>query len=137
MWGFSTTIDPEFAVMARETKMEEKRRLRFVEGGYEIYKGFFPDLDDDILRMTVPYRFVEESWLLHGVEVFGDACDLSLEEDGLESFFDEEFREKAKYLYRVGYGPHNVDSMNQASCLLSLFLNWANSARAMFHDKLK
>ena len=81
-----------------------------------------------------PYHFIEESPLIQGVNVPGDAADLSLDEFWRDEFQSDSWRELIKTgekqeLPPVSYTPHNIDTKDQAFCLLSLWLNWANTAK--------
>lgn len=132
-YGFSTSIDNEFAILARNTPMIEHSRKVLHEEGEEIVKGF--NLKG---ICSTPYFFVEDSWLLRYAEVPGDSTDLGI--DNLGDFTDrwgsysdfiDKMKNKKESLGIARYVSHNVDSFKQASALLALWLNWANTASAV------
>lgn len=129
-WGFSTELNPDFARKARETKLTKEFNDRMQNNGKNIIKLFFNiENTEDIYS---PYNFMENSFLLHYVQVPGDACDLGLSHICQEDFFKndwERLKEQDLYPNYVTYSPHNVDSKEQAYCLLSLWLHWANGAK--------
>ena len=61
----------------------------------------------------------------------GDACDLGIEGTELDSLMREGFDSLIKYKQLIEYQPHNVDNTKQAYALLSLWLNWVDSAFAI------
>ena len=139
-WGFSALLDRKFAVKLREIELDQRNCDRLNQEGCEIITGY--GLND--MGVVTPYGFVNDSWLVHGIEVPGDSCDLSLKCMDRESFFETGF-EKEKELIKiqqednsgllsVRYDPHNVDNMKQAFCLASLFTHWANQANIVFNS---
>lgn len=135
--GFTASLDSDFAVLARKTAMNEHTQKRFRAEGNEIVKRF---KIKGIFGVNAPYSFIEGSWLLQYAQVPGDACDLGL--DDAENFigewqshlrFVEEMKERGESFPAVNYVPHNVDSHQQASALLALWLNWANTASAVLN----
>lgn len=132
-YGFTTTLDGDFAVAARKTPMEDKRLEIFQKDGSEIIKR---SKLKGIGYSGNPYVFIENSMLLHYVQVPGNACDLGLH--WFEEFVEDRWPNHSKLIDElkrrgdspapVRYIPHNVDSFQQASALLALWLNWANSS---------
>ncbi len=123
-------LDYRFAVKARETEMPERILNNFLKSGKNIIQKF--GLNQ--LGIVTPYHFVKKSWLLHFCAVPGDACDLGLSNNSQTDFLEyfdtikeEPFPENA----RVSYSPHNVDTKDQAFCLLNLWLHWANNAKLL------
>lgn len=129
-WGFRVQIDADAAFSAREKPVSLDFIERFQKMGREIVraygvKGMFSQN---------PYSFIESSALILGVSVPGDAADLSLDEFCNEDFQGEGWKEireigKTHPLAPFDYMPHNVDTKDQAFCLLALWLNWANAIR--------
>ena len=133
-YGFSTSIDNDFAVLARRTPMKEHSLNYLQQEGRRIVKGF--DLKG--ICGETPYVFVDDRWLLRFAQVPGDATDLGI--DNLSAFTDrwenysavmDKMKEQGESLGIVNYVPHNVDSFSQAAALLALWLNWANTANAI------
>jgi hypothetical protein len=132
-WGFNTYLDTKVALALRDIPIKADMAERLQVGGREIISGFKLD---KLGKIKHPYVFVEDSCLLRGVQVPGDACDLSLGESETRDYvsdFDSHRKFMAEYLERKGeiapvhYTPHNIDNQQQASALLSLWLNWANT----------
>lgn len=135
-WGFAINFDRVFALRLRNKKLNGLAEILRV-GGIEIIKGFgFSE------EVNNPYLFLEKSALIQGVVVPGNSTDLSLDESSKRTFFDDYFSytkmiaqlktvNPVKELCPVRYVPHNVDSKEQAYCLLSLFFNWANIVRVL------
>jgi hypothetical protein len=139
-WGFSAYLDRDFAVKLRETSMNERNYNRLNKEAREIVTKY--DLDK-MGEIANPYGFVEGSWLLWGIQVPGNSCDLSLDCDDRESFLENNFekekdnikiqkKNKSK-LIALDYIPHNIDNMEQAFCMSSLFTNWANQVNLCFN----
>ena|SRR3989344_7519343 len=79
------------------------------------------------LDINIPYFFVDnkndKSCLLQGCIVPGNACDLGID---IDCFFEESLNNfKVPLIFR----PHNVDSVNQAYSLLSVWLNWIENVK--------
>ena len=125
----SADLDYEFALKARETDMPEKVYEGFIKQGREIIKLF--GLKN--MGNVIPYNFLKGSWLLHYCTVPGDACDLGLEHFSHEHFLRsaDEIRKEGGLERSVSYSPHNVDMKEQAFCLLSLWVKWANTAKLL------
>jgi hypothetical protein len=92
-----------------------------------IAKGTLHRLFGKDRMIRPPYHFVDDTCLLHFVQVPGDACDLGIDGSELSEFK----REKDSWKNAINYTPHNVDSHMQAYALLSLFLTWAHIAEAV------
>ncbi len=135
-FGFSVGLDPNFAKKAFEKEISEEIYKRFDKMGKSIialsgFKGKFTQ---------PPYKFVENQKgnltnLLRWCDVPGDACDLGIDGSELSNLMTREFDDLIKYKSMIEYGPHNVDSPQQAYALLSLWLNWSNHALAICNDK--
>lgn len=131
-WGFNVELDSDFARRLREHKMDEWREERFRKEALEIIKRYKLNGLFDIPR---PYKFMEGSWLLHFVIVPGNAYALGLGQMCQEDFFENGWKtakDTGLYPNYVAYDPHNVDTMNQVVCLLSLWVHWANTANTLF-----
>jgi hypothetical protein len=119
--SFSVYLDGGFAKRAFETKLPEQGRKNLDLMGREILRSLFGK--DRMLRP--PYNLVDDTCLLHFVQVPGDACDL-----GIDGFVLSNLKERQDW-DRVEYSPHNVDSHTQAYALASLFLKWAHLVEAL------
>ena len=133
IWNVFMRLDSDFAKKARNTPLDEKVHKRLQEMGQLLIGGFFNTKEDDLIRPA--YSFMENSLLLHYTQVPGDACDLGLDYTCQNDFFNEgwEKLKKGELLSRisVNYTPHNVDTSTQAFCLMSLWLQWANTAKVI------
>ncbi len=128
-YGFCTSLDPDFAILARSTRMEKGILERLQRKGEEVTGKYFSTGDKR------PYKLIEDSFLLHFVDVPGNACSLSLSLDCMETLLSrEEWRDNAPNF--VEYIPHNIDSLPQAQCLLALWLHWANTANLLLNKEL-
>ena len=130
-WGFAVDLDPYFAIKLRGMNISPERTNRFQSEGREIIKLH---RIKGMVHEKNPHHFIEESPLIQGVNVPGDAADLSLDEFWRDEFQSDSWRELIKTgekqeLPPVSYTPHNIDTKDQAFCLLSLWLNWANTAK--------
>jgi hypothetical protein len=122
-------LDYEFAMKAREKEMDAKTRSGFKRFGRELIQKYSLARNPEFLT---PYHFVEGSWFLHFCEVPGNACDLGLSTQFQHDFISnwERIKSEKNLTGRiVSYSPHNVDTKEQAFCLASLWLYWANNAR--------
>lgn len=132
-WGFDVCFDIKTALTLRDIPIKTDLAERLQQGGREIISGFGLD---KFQKIRLPYSFVEDSCLLRGVNVPGDACDLGLAESEINDYVSnfqsykksitEHINEGGKVI-PIRYTPHNVDTQLQASALLSLWLNWANT----------
>jgi len=133
-WGFNSELDPEFAAKARDTRIPEEVENNLQQHAGKIIQGFgLAELGE----IKNPYHFMEESYLLHFVTVPGDACELGLGSFCQDDFFEDGWRrlkEAGITPEGVIYVPHNVDSKDQAFCLQTLWLHWANGARSILED---
>jgi hypothetical protein len=130
-YGFSVGLKPEFAKRFYEREIKGKEEKRISKIGEELVEGIFSVKKD--LFFERPYHFVENqegnsTLLLNWCNVPGNACDLGIEGTDLsrhkgENFGDEDFL--------IEYGPHNIDSLQQASGLLALWLRWTEIAYAI------
>jgi len=125
-YNFSAEIDPSLAEKAFKNSPKEGFIKNFQEGGKKLISKYF---DLKIENLLGPYNFIEkqdgkESFLLRGICVPGDACDLSI--DGTEYGRIIEKPDQIKHLYHLQYVPHNVDNHTQAFALLALWTEWAN-----------
>jgi hypothetical protein len=129
-WGFNVQIDPYIAFSAREKIVPPDFVERFQKYGREIVKLY----GVKGMNSQSPYSFIEKSALILGVSVPGDAADLSLDEGCREDFQEQGWKEireigKTQPIAPFSYTPHNVDTKDQAFCLLALWLNWANTVK--------
>jgi hypothetical protein len=136
-WGFCFELNTEVAIKLRDEKINYSIVDNFQETGRSIIKGFGLE---EFGIINNPYHFIEDSALIQGVNVPGNACDLSLDDYAMDNFM-ESFESYKSFILEnkktrledirkvaVSYVPHNVDTPLQASGLLSLLLNWANWA---------
>ena len=132
-WEFEIGLDPKIAIRARRKVIDDKFREEAQEQARKIILGF------NIVRFKLnslgeiqnPYSFIEDSLLLRGIKVPGNACDLSLSESSRDDFceFWEDTQQNSDEITRLRYTPHNIDNPMQAACLISLFTYLANTAR--------
>jgi hypothetical protein len=133
-WGINARLDSEFAFKARDTEMSEVAYEMIQERGRTIIERFGLS---GYTSTSHPYRFVEGSWLLHYAETPGNACGLGLDHPTNSSVFGmwEKLKEEGEFPRAIGYDSHNVDSMIQSHSLISLFVNWADVAKAVLSSK--
>lgn len=122
-WGFGVELDTAFAKKLRRVSLDESFYEHLEKIGNSLIKDILPS--SLVEKRWKPYSFVEGSSLLHYVKVPGNACDLCLEHFCQNDFFENNLDS----IHRVNYTPHNIDSKDQAFALLSLWINWANSAQ--------
>lgn len=127
-FGFSIGLDPKFAKRFYERKMSQDQLENLNKFGKKIVRNIFDYKDDSMI--DVPYNFFrneneKQTLLLQWCIVPGNACDLGIE--GME--FDEvkKFRDGRM----VKYTPHNVDTLQQASGLFTIWNEWVISAYAL------
>jgi hypothetical protein len=131
-YGFHTYLDSDLAIKARREIMKPQAYDQFKTEGTKIVQSFFSQK-----YKGMPYGFAEDSWLVRGMFVPGDACDLSFNESALENFLGsgwEKVNSGKNNPIWLDYSPHNVDSIKQAQCLRELFLNWANITNICLND---
>jgi hypothetical protein len=134
MFSIGADLDYKFALKARSTEMPKGFQERFNEIGNNITDKFF---DAKRFGREIPYHFAKESWLLQYCTVPGNACDFGLEHGAQYNFLDnfERIREQNPLVgFPISYSPHNVDTKDQALCLLDLWLEWANLTKSFFID---
>jgi len=122
-FGFIVYLDKELAKGAFDRTLPEKSPM--MEIGREIIKNY--GFSDAELKFFEPYLFARNennniSCLVQSFNVPGNACGLDADWqqiDDLKKRYD-----RGNF---IGYYPHNVDYAQQASALLSLFTQWANT----------
>ncbi len=123
-FGFSAHLERELAKISLQKKLPQHGFDNFqtIGRGIIIDCGLAPREGSSIIT---PYHFVpaqdEPSFLLHFIDVPGNACNLTIDSRQIESLRGEEYHNW------VEYHPHNVDSHRQAYALFSLFAYWANT----------
>lgn len=136
-WGFVTQLDASFAIRARENERAERTEKRLQSQGRELIKLYGLEKLGSVQN---PYSFIKNSLLIRGVNVPGDAADLSLDDYGIEVFGSREEWKELKEMTKIqpmppfDYVPHNIDTKDQAFCALSLWLNWANTTNVLSRD---
>ena len=130
-WGFNAELDLEAALKFKDQKINSQFIDSFQEEARQIIRGFKLE---DLGEVKNPYRFFEGSFLLHHIQVPGNACDLGVSEISKETLYTK--LDKSNYqFFPLEYTPHNVDNLFQASALVSLFLHWANMGEDLFIRK--
>ena len=133
-FGFSVFLDRDIARKAFETELPEDCNLNDI--GRQILVDCMRfssyELDESFIRE--PYHFLKNddgklTSLLHWVGVPGDACDLGIDHEEIEDLKINDYKGW------VEYHPHNVDTLSQASFLLSLFIYWANTMNMVLDDE--
>ena len=125
-YNFSIGLKPDFALKAYNKELPDNAFKKLNEIGITILK----DLGFSSL-MRQPYMFLENdkgkfTSLLRWCDVPGDACGLSLEGSQINYLKNEKLSHRM-----IEYNSHNIDSMLQAYSLLSLWLQWADTAFAV------
>lgn len=133
--GFGVDLDPSFAIKAREEKMGKKLYDNLQKVAVIITTNFGLDNYFGNPIKLRPYHFIEDSLLLQFVDIPSNSCNLGMY-GGKNELLDNWERTKKegyfKYLpIRVNYIPHNVDTRDQNSCLLSLWIHWANTVKSI------
>lgn len=134
-FGLEVEVDLDFANRARELKMDERTLQRFQEQGLTTINRFFRLNEDSRVRPT--FKFVDDSWLLHYVDVPGNACGLGLDREGRDFFYGRSTQIHSLRSDNARYESFNVDTVIQASCLLSLITYWANQANAKIYPSFQ
>ncbi|MEK6820518.1 MAG: hypothetical protein AABX71_02285 [Nanoarchaeota archaeon] len=108
--------------------------IELPQAGFENLTRRGKEVIERVMRMKCyePYRFLRKddgknSALLQHCEVPGQAC--AIEIDGMDL---PGLTRENPYENYIDYNPHNIDSHSQAFCLLSLWLEWANSIDVLF-----
>lgn len=123
--SFNIHLDSEFARKAFQTELPEHIYEELDGQGKEIIKkinpkGFMP---------TPIYDFYTKekglSSLLCFTKTIGDACELGLD----AGEFDDLIKKSSGPT--IAYSYHNIDSLRQKVTLLSLFLNWVDTAELL------
>lgn len=127
-WGFNAELDLGAALKFKGEKLNAKFLPSFQEEARQIISEF--NLDN-LGIVEHPYRFVEDSFLLHSIKVPGNGCDLGLSENSKQTL-SSRIEENDYVFFPLKYTPHNVDNLFQASALVSLFLHWANLGNDLF-----
>lgn len=127
-FGFSTSLDIKLAKKAYQTKITPKIEENLQKMAKLIIIDSGLAGQDEMIRK--PYSFVRRednlSTLLHFCTVPGNVCDLGLDINRIS-----ELKEDSDWKNWISYDPHNIDSLNQAYALLSVWLYWAETAQAI------
>tara|TARA_Y100000310_G_scaffold27990_1_gene26611 strand:+ start:4894 stop:5367 length:474 start_codon:yes stop_codon:yes gene_type:complete len=133
-WGFSIGLDSEFAKRFYEREITDEEFENINLHGKNLVKNIFNS--KEISFIDTPYHFLrnddeKSTFLLQWCSVIGNACDLGI--DGRDLGKIKKWDE-----YTMGglieYGPHNVDSLQQASALFTIWNEWVKIAYALTHD---
>ena len=123
--SFNIHVDSDFVRKAFQTELPENVYDELNEQG------------EDIMRMMKyekipgeePYSFYNNqngrSLLIAHARAPGDACELGLDGDEFEHLMKGNFEPTIAYSY------HNIDSLQQKVTLLSLFVNWVDTAELL------
>ena len=118
-WGFSIELDYDFAKECYKYQIEPDWKKRLDEKCHENVVAA-QGKDYPLFRHD-HYNFWDETLLMTNCSVFGNACGLDMEYNN----FDDVKRDHPRREYsRVGYHPHNVDTIWQAVALLICFTTW-------------
>lgn len=127
-WGFSIGLKASFAKKCITKKITQENVDNMTKMGKQLVLLSF---NEDV-GIRDPHHFFDDgkeyNMLLKWVTVPGNACDLGnagVTEKQIMEMKDDQLLE---------YHPHNVDTMRQATMLLSLFLQWYGFAYAMTSD---
>jgi hypothetical protein len=115
---FGIFLDREFALKAKQNTIGEKVQNRLQEiANNNIKRMFFRQL------IGPPYSFLNDSMLITSCQVPGDNnCSLLIDRSQIDSL--ENVSDKSE----LHYYTHNVDDINQAYGLVSLFTRWCEYA---------
>jgi len=123
-WGISATISQPFAdAIAKQKRTDRVEDILEGDAKIVLEQAKFPGFKH-FSRNGRIYHFFDNTCLVRGMCVPGNACDLALDESGLRGL--EHFREKGQMPADLSYMQHNVDSFGQAVMLDVLFRNWTN-----------
>ena len=133
-YGFSIGLDPKFAKKFYEREITDEEYEVFDKKGRAIIKNIFDEKDDSMIDS--PYRFLRNghenpTLLLKFCRVAWGACELGV--DGMKLNGIKRWEEYTMSGL-IEYGPHNVDTLEQASGLLTLWNEWAINAFALTSD---
>jgi hypothetical protein len=132
--GFCISLQAEFARQLALTELPEGHKLNAL--GIEYLKAAFGRFEDRPLQLQPkwgkseprperlydpPFRFWEDSLLVSHINVPGNACGLDIDHKWNACPMDTS---DVHWYQGVVWQPHNVDSVRQAHCLLSLWLLW-------------
>ncbi len=127
-YGFSIGLKASFAKRCINFKMKKENVDRMNEIGQSALSRVFPPKS-----FNPPFNFMDINdgyvMMLGFVQVTGNACDIGVAGISCEDIIrmdDDRF---------VEYHPHNVDSVQQAYMLLSLWLEWYSMAFSLVMDK--
>lgn len=128
-FGFSTSLDIELAKKAYQTRIKEEVHDNIQKMAKLIIIDSGLAGQDETIRK--PYSFIrgEDNHLtnlLHFCTVPGNSCDLGLDINGIS-----ELKKESDLKTFISYDPHNIDSINQAYALLSIWIYWAERAHTI------
>ncbi len=135
-WNFAIDLDLDFAKRARERHLDLDFYDYLNKQGNDIINNFEGLKAEPGNR---PYKFFRNSFLLLFIDGLGDSSNLGLETGYINYFSQKEWKTKKLENFsfhdircssdKVIYTPHNVETSENAQCLLNLWLNWANSTK--------
>lgn len=123
--GFGVYLDPAFALAAKSKPLGEEFGARFRERAADIGRLC---AGHDGMTGELAANFWDDTLLLTNVSVPGNACGLDADRDQWNRL-GEEYGP-----ITFDYTPHNVDSMNQAAGLLSIWTAWFTAALAQLSE---
>jgi hypothetical protein len=128
MWGFNASLDPEFALKALKHPIRQQAVEDLQGEGREIIQryGLENNLTEGIRIIENPFSLFNKSWLVDSFRVPGNSCDLALTDSSRSDLEVLEERHSTGTISSMEYMPHNIDSEQQAHCITSMFLYWAN-----------
>lgn len=132
-WGFGVDLSLKFARKCAAFPIDRATVDRLNESvSSQIVARLFPPETVSFHRSTPTYRFRGESSLLTCVEVPGvNGCILYTDPDDLRDL-DQAPPTFDGYEPALSYTTHNVDTIKQASALLSCWIRWVNGMAAGF-----
>lgn len=116
------TVDADFVSRCLNHKLERKNQESFNNFGIQILRNIFNYKEGFFLHD--PFFFINDTLLIQGVQVPGNACGVDLE--SIDAVLNGGF----KISNVVNYLPHNVDSITQAYSIAVLFNKWVQCAEA-------
>ena len=139
-YNFNVYLDFDLAKKMYMTEMTERGHENLTKIAGMIIKRNF---GEGRLLSRQPYKFVENeedklTCLLQYCDVPGDATGIGIDGMDINSLvraFKEDPQRNIFRLRGVTYSPHNIDTINQAYTLLSIWLNWINLTKSYVEKK--
>lgn len=122
--SFGIGLDVNSARLFYSKLLTDESFNRLERIGLEIIKNHFPKIDRSHLEIydLLDNKEDNRTWLLHHLIIPGNAAGMSIDDN-----YESNFRNSEGL---IEYFINNIDYISQASCALSLWLEWARVACA-------